>query len=226
VREDERKKIARELHDELGQMLTAVKLDANWLLGKVSGELPEVQCKADAMSKLIDKTLDAMRRISADLRPVMLDDLGLAAAVEWLTEDFSERTGIGVKLVMDNAKCKFQCNDEASLPCEDSLSQEVATAAYRIVQECLTNVVRHAEAEQVQVSLNCQDGRLRVRVSDDGKGISVAHGHKQDSYGVIGMRERAHGLGGSFNVSSHPGKGTAVEVIIPIRDAALAGALQ
>lgn len=214
VREEERTRIARELHDELGQMLTGIKLDAGWLINQLPKEQPEVLQKADDLYKLIDETLDAMRRTAADLRPVMLDDLGLAAAVEWLTEQFTERTGVGVRLLMGQDQW------------DDNLSPEVAIAAFRIVQECLTNITRHADAKQVLISLKCQDGSLLLLVSDDGQGISAADDRKRDSYGVIGMRERAHGLGGTLSLSSIPGEDTTVEVVIPTGSADFSGVLQ
>lgn len=223
VREEERTRIAREMHDELGQMLTGVKLDASWLINQLDEHSPGVMKKADAMSRLIDDTLNAMRRIAADLRPVMLDDLGLAAAVEWLTEDFAERTGIEVQLVMGRAQCKTPCEWECSLQWDDNIDQQTATAAFRIVQECLTNVARHAQAEQVFVSLQCRDGNLQLQVIDDGCGLPAAGQAKRDSYGVIGMRERAWGQGGTLSLSSAPGKGTSVEAVIPIRAPELEG---
>jgi two-component system sensor histidine kinase UhpB len=226
VREEERTRIAREMHDELGQMLTGVKLDASWLINQLDEHSPGVMKKAEAMSRLIDDTLNAMRRIAADLRPVMLDDLGLVAAVEWLTEEFSERTGIEVELVMGREQCKKPCDWECSLQWDGNLSADLATAAFRIVQECLTNVARHAEAGQVLVSLLCLEGYLLLQVSDDGKGIPADNGAKPDSYGVIGMRERAHALGGALNLSSIPGEGTTVEALIPIDVVNLAGAVQ
>jgi two-component system sensor histidine kinase UhpB len=217
VREEERTRIAREMHDELGQMLTGVKLDASWLINQLDEHSPGVMKKADAMSSLIDDTLNAMRRIAADLRPVMLDDLGLAAAIEWLTEDFAERTGIEVQLVMGRAQCKTLCEWECSLQWDDNIDQQTATAAFRIVQECLTNVARHAQAEQVFISLQCRDGDLHLQAIDDGCGFSGANQTKRDSYGLIGMRERAWGLGGTLNLSSAPGRGCRVEVTLPVR---------
>ena len=213
MREEERTRIARELHDELGQMLTGVKLDATWLATRLSAEQPNIVDKITSMSQLIDETLDAMRRVAADLRPVMLDDLGLAAAVEWLTEEFGKRTGIGIQL-------------ELELGHEDDISAEVATAIFRIVQECLTNVARHAEAEHVLISLDCHNGKLMLLLSDDGKGLPAAGERKHNSYGVIGMRERAHSLGGTLHLLSIPGKGTAVVAIIPGNPIGFAGATQ
>ena len=211
VREEERTRIARELHDELGQMLTAVKLDVMWLASHLSGERQNIEGKIDSMSRLIDETLDAMRRVAADLRPVMLDDLGLAAAVEWLTEAFASRTGIAIRLEMDAEQWE---SDGQNMECE--LDAEVATVAFRIVQECLTNVARHANAAQVLVSLTCMGDKLMLRISDDGNGVVTANAGKRNSYGIIGMRERAYGLGGTFSFSSIPGKGTSVEVTMPI----------
>jgi two-component system sensor histidine kinase UhpB len=212
VREEERTRIARELHDELGQMLTAVKLDATWLAARLSSENPNILNKIDSMSRLLDETLDAVRRVAADLRPVMLDDLGLAAAVEWLTEEYGKRTGIGIRLEMDMEH--GQCDGQAGI-CD--LDPAVATAVFRIMQECLTNIARHARAEQVLVSLKCRDGKLMLLVSDDGKGMHTVNNGKRNCYGIIGMRERAHNLGGTFNLSSIPWEGTSVEVVMPIK---------
>lgn len=212
VREEERTRIARELHDELGQMLTGVKLDAKWLGNRLSGAQPEVTGKIGAMTQLIDGTLDAMRRVAADLRPTMLDDLGLVAAVEWLAEDFGERTGISTRLEIDVGE---GLHDELGEECE--LDAEVSTAAFRIVQECLTNAARHAHAEQVLVLLECHNGKLVLMVSDNGKGISRAGKGKSRSLGIVGMRERVYGVGGKFYLFSIPGEGTTVLSIIPIR---------
>lgn len=220
VREEERTRIARELHDELGQMLTGVKLDAMWLAARLPAGNPGIANKVASMSQLIDRTLDAMRRVAADLRPVMLDDLGLAAAVEWLVEDFGERTGISIQLEMDMEQ--GQCDGQDA----DSLNAEVATAAFRIVQECLTNVARHAEAGHVLISLDCHDDKLMLLLSDDGKGMPAANESKRNSYGIIGMRERAHSLGGTLNLLSIPGKGTAVVAIIPVNPIGFAGGTQ
>lgn len=217
VREEERTRIARELHDELGQMLTGIKLDARWLASGLSGEQPIIVNKIASMSKLIDETLDAMRRVAADLRPVMLDDLGLVAAVEWLTEEFGKRTGLFVKFELDVVS---GCGPGHNCEKEDcKLDAEVATTAFRVVQECLTNVARHAQALHVLVLLKCQDDELMLRVSDDGKGMDTTKDRKRNSYGAMGMRERVHNLGGTLNFSSVKGEGTSVEVVIPIKQA-------
>lgn len=220
VREEERTRIARELHDELGQMLTGVKLDAMWLASRLSGERADVTDKVGSMSKLIDDTLDAMRRVAADLRPVMLDDLGLTAAVEWLSEEFGKRTGISVHLEVEVEVECGSCNYRGEGCC---LNSEVSTAAFRIVQECFTNVARHAEAEHVLISLDCHDDKLMLLLSDDGKGMPAPGENKRNSYGVIGMRERAHNLGGRLHLLSIPGEGTTVVAIIPVNPVGFSG---
>jgi two-component system sensor histidine kinase UhpB len=207
VREEERTRIARELHDELGQMVTGLKLDVRWLASGLSGAKPVVMDKIASLSQSIDDTLNAMRRVAADLRPTMLDDLGLVAALEWLTEDFGNRTGLHALLELDVKELSCDC---------DRSENEMATAVFRIVQECLTNVVRHAQALHVRVFLGCTDGKLTLLVSDDGKGMDMKDEINRNSYGTIGMRERVHRLGGTFNLASAPGKGTHVKVSLPI----------
>ena len=213
VREEERTRIARELHDELGQMLTGVKLHAKWL----EMHLPEGEAvladKMAEMSQLIDSTLDAMRRVAADLRPTMLDDLGLEAAIEWLVEDFGKRTGIEIRLEMSLGYEQCNCRRDA----------EATTALYRIAQESLTNAARHAEASQIQISLQCDDGRLILKVADNGKGLD-ASGGRRNALGVVGMRERIYRLGGEFSLLSTPEKGTTVMAIIPPARVGFSGA--
>ena len=201
VREEERTHIARELHDELGQMLTALKMD----LARVKSLIPagdeRLANKTAAMAELIDATLGAVRRIAADLRPVMLDDLGLRAAVEWLLEGFAKRYGLGFDL-------------EAALegyPLDDPR----ATAAFRIVQECLTNVARHAQAAHVAVALSYRNGGLSLSVRDDGKGLEPGGDSRRKRYGLVGIRERAAHFGGDMKFVSTPNQGTSIEVSLP-----------
>lgn len=201
IREEEKTHIARELHDELGQALTALKMDAS----AIADELDPVQValakRAADMKQLIDQTVTSVRRIAADLRPVMLDNLGLAPTLEWLTRDFSTRAGIPVSL---------------SMPNEDlGASGDAATAVFRIVQEALTNVARHAQATHVQVEVTRTGGDVLVRVTDDGCGISDDDHRKARSFGLLGMRERAYVLGGGFSIRGEAGKGTTVEATIP-----------
>lgn len=203
VREDERAHIARELHDELGQMLTALKIDVAWLRSRCtactnvgSGE------KLDDMAQLLDATIAAARRISADLRPVMLDDLGLKAAVEWLVRDFGKR------------HAAIRCTLELALD-DHAIDARIATAAFRIVQECLTNASRHAQASELHIRVAICDERLSIAVRDNGRGLPPLPTRK-DSYGLIGMRERAQALGGGLELRSVAGSGLAVEATLPL----------
>lgn len=208
VREQERTRIARELHDQLGQMLTGVKLDAMWLASSLTADQPALVGKVAAMSRLIDETMDAMHRVAVDLRPVMLDDLGLEAAIEWLADEFGKRTGILLELDME------QPDEQDDDGVHDA---ELTTAAFRIVQECLTNITRHAQASRVSVSLKYREEQLMLSIADDGRGMATGNARKRDSFGIVGMRERAHGLGGTLSFTSAPGQGTRVEVALPIR---------
>ena len=207
IREEEKTRIARELHDELGQMLTALKMDASAIADDLLPTQEALARRAQDMKQVIDATVRSVRRISADLRPMMLDNLGLAPTLEWLTQGFAERTGIEVDLAMPN---------------EDlGASGDAATAVFRIVQEALTNVARHAQATQVQVSVLRVAGNVRVRVTDNGVGLGDNADRETRSFGVLGMRERAYVLGGEFSISSAPDKGkrgttgTSVEATIP-----------
>lgn len=202
VREAERLRIARELHDELAQWLTAIKMDVSWLSSRLPREHAHLVDKTEKMKAVVDTTVAAVRRIAADLRPVMLDDLGLVAALEHLLHDLSQRTGIIVSLEADAG--------------ELDLGEPLATSLYRMAQEALTNVARHAEATQVQLALWVEDGRLVLTVRDNGKGIDAAALGRRKSYGVLGIRERAHTLGGSARVERLATGGTLVEIVIPV----------
>ena len=201
VREAERTRIARELHDELAQWLTALKMDASWIVARMPREHEQLLAKAERMKGVVDNTVAAMRRIAADLRPVMLDDLGLMPAIENLLYDLSERTGIVVRL---------RGNAEGS-----SFREPLTTAVYRMVQEALTNVARHAAATSVEVDLEVRDDALRVRVKDNGRGFKPDPDRK--SFGVLGIRERAATLGGSARIHAPPEGGTLVEIEVPLK---------
>lgn len=200
VREDERKRISREVHDELGQALTALKIDLSQIDKNLTAEQDAVRAQTSSMKGLIDDTIRVVRRIASDLRPGMLDDLGLAATLEWHAHQFSERTGI--KVVVDA--------DEAHAPDADR-----ATTVFRICQEALTNVARHAEAKEVRVALSDEPGALVLRVQDDGRGLDEAALARTKSLGVLGMRERARVWGGDVTVTGAQGQGTTVEARIP-----------
>ena len=201
VREEEKKSIARDIHDELGQVLTALKMDVAWLRQIAPEDMKPVIDKAKEMSDSIDGILRAVKRISAELRPQMLDDLGLTAAIEWQVREFDKRTGI---------KCELKLASE-----DAETDKEVATAIFRILQEALTNVARHAGATKVGVSLRRKDGGLILRVRDNGKGIREEQLSSPRSFGLIGVRERASSHGGEAEIVGTPGIGTVVTVRIP-----------
>lgn len=202
AREEERARIAREIHDELGQILTVLKID----LASVQRALHEppqaVGDKLKGMSKLIDSTVQQVRRIATELRPGILDDLGLAAAIEAQLTEFEERTGIKCELLIDL--------DESFLNGEGRL------ALFRIFQETLTNVARHAQATAVIVKLAEEDGQIVLRVSDNGRGITEADMAQSRSFGVLGMRERVSLLRGEFSIQGVDGQGTTIVVRLPI----------
>jgi PAS domain S-box-containing protein len=202
AREEEKMLIARELHDELGQLLTALKMDLSWLRERVQAD-GEIAKKAAEMSAMLDQTVTATRRISADLRPLMLDDLGLADASAWLVEDFAKRSGV---------HCDYRQATDGAL---DDLSRPVATALYRALQESLTNIGRHSGAKNAWVMLSAEDGMIQLEVEDDGRGVSPEDIAKARSLGLKGMRERVTYLGGSFEVTRATRGGTRVRVRVP-----------
>jgi len=204
--EEERTRIAREIHDELGQQLTGLKMDVAWLGSRIARlhdpAAPDLVAKTQAMRELVDAAVQAVRRTATALRPLLLDDLGLVAALEWLTGEFTARTRI---------PCSFAA-DEPARRCD----RAVATALFRIAQEALTNVARHAGATQVAVRLRPEAGGLVLEVRDDGRGIAPDGGGGERSLGVLGMQERARLLGGDVSVSSRPGQGTTVRARVPL----------
>jgi PAS domain S-box-containing protein len=201
AREEEKTRIARELHDELGQLLTALKMDLGWLRERVAADA-ELTARAAEMSELLDQTVNSTRRISADLRPLMLDDLGLADAATWLVEDFAKRSGVA---------CRIEVAEE--LP---EVSKAVATAVYRALQESLTNIARHAGAKSAWVVVAVKDGAMHVEVEDDGRGIALEDLAKARSLGLKGMRERIGFLGGSLDIARAPRGGTRLRLRVPL----------
>ena len=203
VREEERTRIARELHDEMGQALTALRIDLGWLRNKCSPlGAPMVERVGSALG-VVEHSIVSLRRISEDLRPAMLDSLGLAAAVEHHVEQFSQRTGI---------PCRLSMNRD-----EFDLDDRLATAVFRVVQEALTNVARHAEANEVSIEINETDDDIRLTMRDNGRGFSGAHDKK--TFGLLGMRERISMLGGRLEIDSQPGQGTCITGWLPHRKA-------
>jgi signal transduction histidine kinase len=201
VREEERTRVAREIHDELGQALTAIKIDFTALLRDLPENRDIAAPRSQSILKLLDQTIQSVRRIGTELRPGILDDLGLVAALEWAAEEFQTRTG---------TRC------QSSLPNEDiPLDPERATALFRIFQETLTNVARHANATRVDARLAKDNGSLVLEIRDNGKGISDQQLAGGASLGILGMRERVRLLGGTLTISSSPEGGTTVRVQIP-----------
>lgn len=208
VREAERTRIARELHDELAQWLTALKMDAAWIASRLPREHEQLVAKAERMKGVVDNTVAAMRRIAADLRPVMLDDLGIVPALENMLNDLSERTGIATTLAGDTTDL--------------NLKEPFASAVYRMVQEALTNVARHASATSVDVRVHAHDGTVHLTVQDNGRGFTPDPNRK--SFGVLGIRERARTLGGSAKIFSPPEGGTVVDIEVPVEHRAVEAA--
>lgn len=203
IREEEKARLARELHDELAQSLTALKMDTLWVRDHAPFASGGVTAKLTEMVEMIDRTVAATRRMAADLRPLMLDDLGLVPAIEWLASNFMQRSGV---------PCTLFINDELEL----DLPEPYATAVFRIVQESLNNIAKHAVASQVTVTLDKTLETVRLRVQDDGCGFFSDGVRKPQSLGLLGLRERAQLLGGSAVIRSARGKGTTVEVSIPL----------
>jgi len=200
VREEERTKVARDLHDQIGQLLTAMKMDIVWIANRMSAEQAEIRTRLSGTVELISEGVRSVRKICSGLRPGVLDDLGLAAAIEWQANEFSSRTGIGCELSLPAAEVKVN-GDEA-------------TAIFRIFQESLTNVARHAEARMVNASMYEEEQHLLLVVGDDGRGFDESQ--RTGSLGLLGMKERAQACGGDLRISSHPGSGTTVTVRVPL----------
>jgi signal transduction histidine kinase len=201
IKELERKRIAREIHDDLGQNLLALRIEAELLFSRTRDHHPRLNARAGTTLKQIDSTIKSVRQIINDLRPNVLD-LGLNAAVDWQIAEFQHRTGIKCDLV----------EYHRDIVIEDAF----ATALFRILQESLTNVQRHARATWIRVDLLVEHGWVRMSVRDNGVGL-VAGRYKPGSYGLIGMEERVKVLGGTFLLSNAPGGGTVVEVALPIK---------
>lgn len=202
VREDERSAIAREIHDELGQQLTAIKLDVSWLDRKIPGDAVIKERIAGVLTMLTEM-IHSIRRISTQLRPSILDDLGLLEALRWLARDFQKRTGIRIEL---------DCAEE-SLKVEPA----VTTGLFRIFQETLTNIARHADATAVLARLYVEDERLVLTIMDNGKGFDPAGAKKKKTLGLMGMKERTLMMKGAYEIDSQQGKGTSLRFTIPLQ---------
>jgi signal transduction histidine kinase len=202
VREEESIRMAREIHDELGSALTGLKMDISWADRHLPTEGNEpMHQKFREMSQFIDETIRKVRNISTELRPLILDDVGLAAAIEWQCREFQKRTEIKSKII--------------SLSEDIALSQHKATAVFRIFQEILTNIARHSQATLVEVSMEEHNNDLVLKVSDNGIGIKESDISDTRSLGILGMRERAVVFGGRVEIIGAEGKGTMVTIRIP-----------
>jgi signal transduction histidine kinase len=201
VREEERTRIAREVHDELGQALTGLKLDLAWLAGKLRGTRG-LQLKIKTMSGQVDETIHAVRRIATELRPGVLDSLGLAAAIEWQAAEFQERTGIRCEMKIEVTEMIWE--------------QNFSTACFRVFQETLTNIIRHANATRVEVRLAQDEHALILTVRDNGRGITEKEIAHAKSIGLIGMKERAAQVDGKISFAGVPGEGTTVTLRVPL----------
>ena len=204
IREEERAAVSREIHDDLGQVLTALKMDISSLQSKSNLGKDELNARTEKMIELVNSSIQTVKRISTELRPGILDDLGLFPAIEWQVEEFQNRTGIN---------CQLEIEGEMNLS-ED----EVSIAVFRIFQETLTNITRHANATQTVIKLFCSDKYLTLEVRDNGKGISAEQLYGPRSLGILGMRERVHILRGEFEISGEASGGTKVQVKIPLRN--------
>jgi len=204
VREEERTTISREIHDELGQQLTALKMDIDWIMHKQNNPDEKVVSKLNEMLQMSDTIINTIRRISSDLRPAIIDDLGLIAALEWKCNDFEEKMGIPCKFVSNIKERKFE--------------NDFGINTYRILQETLTNIGRHAAAKSVTVSVNENETELFLEIADDGKGISSENIQNGKTLGIIGMKERAILLGGKLTIEGTKNKGTCTKLILPLQN--------
>ena len=204
IREQERTNIAREIHDELGQQLTGLKMYISWLSKKITNQETEIQKKFAATLELIEDTIKSVRKISTDLRPSMLDDLGLLAALEWQSNEFERRSGIVTEFI--------------NLTGNKEIPARLKTGLFRIFQESLTNVARHADAKKIVSSLTFDNDALTLTITDDGKGFKVKNVESKKTLGLFGMKERTMEMGGSYEIKSEPGKGTTVSIMVPLNN--------
>ena len=202
IREEERKYIAREIHDELGQYLTVLKMDVGLLNKKIHVTDETVQRKLQGLPGIIDNIVYSMRRIALELRPSLLDDLGLSAAIGWHLKEFQTQSGI---------KTYFSEWEE-----EPDLPEPVKTHLFRIVQESLTNIVRHSKASEVKINLVAEDHELTLTISDNGIGFNPEKVDQEINFGILGMKERTSIIKGNYNIQSKPGDGTRVIITVPL----------
>lgn len=207
IREEERKRIGREIHDELGQQLTAIKMDISWIDKKIIDETGIIKNKLKNIIGLLDGSNQSIRRILSELRPGLLDERGLIEALKWLGRQFTDNTGLTVLF--------------SSTETEIRLAEPQATCIFRVYQEALTNIMRYAKAHKVSASLNIVNGDVVVTISDDGQGFSPEALQRKPTFGILGMKERVASLNGNFELESAPGRGTKVTFSIPYHEGSL-----
>jgi signal transduction histidine kinase len=203
IREEERTSIAREIHDELGQQLTGLKMDISWLNKKVPKENKVVHEKISGMLSLVDATVKMVRRIATELRPGILDDLGLIDALQWQSHEFEKRTGI---------TCSFSTTFK-----DPVFEKHLSTGIFRVFQETLTNVARHAKASEIMTVLEKNDDSIVLQVHDNGQGFNETEIKGKKTLGLVGMKERAKMFGGNLTIQSAAGKGTKIILRVPMR---------
>ncbi|MCC6761522.1 MAG: PAS domain S-box protein, partial [Chitinophagaceae bacterium] len=200
--EIEKREIARDIHDEMGQQLTALKFDAKWLKRHMEDMPPEVEERLDALIENVNELSSSFRRIHSSLHPNILEDLGLQGSLEWLVSNFTHKTNITIQ---------FDCHIEAHI-----FPAEINLIVYRVAQECLTNIVRYAQANRVHIVLLVNDNQVELRISDDGVGFNYQQVDTRLHHGLLGMRERLNAANGHLNIATAPGLGTSVEAKIPL----------
>ncbi|HEY8035614.1 MAG TPA: PAS domain S-box protein [Methylobacter sp.] len=203
AREDERTRIAREIHDELGSILTALKMDLSWLNKQLSVDLPLCHEKIAVMNRHLDDAIGSVRKIIADLRPSILDHLGLLAAIDWKLDEFREQNGI--QCVLNAPKNNIVMDESRDI------------AVFRIMQEALTNIALHSGATNVTLDVETDANSLMMKMTDNGCGMAKAQMHRPGKYGILGMHERARHFGGTVIISSNPGKGTTLVLSMPLK---------
>ena len=205
MQEEERSHIAREIHDELGQNLTSINMDIDYLKNMGIGGVDfDILKRLNTLSELVNHTIQTTRRISQELRPSVLDDLGLKSAIEWQVSQYKKRSGSIYKLNM--------------IGDDENISNEQSTTIFRIAQESLTNIARHAEATKVELRLSIEKLFIKLEIKDDGIGISGNNTDNDNtSFGIFGMKERASILGGKLEIVSAPKEGTAIIVELPLQ---------
>ena len=204
IREEERAFMAREIHDELGQQLTALKLDISWMTLKLGDTDIAIQEKILSMEKMINVSLKTVKKLATELHPALLDKLGIIEAIKWQSREFEKRTDIKIALTLPE--------EMVTLP------GKTAIALFRIYQESLTNILRHAGAANVSCMLKIKNDELIFTIKDDGIGFDISGIEKKQSLGLLGMKERTVMIGGKYEIISDPGKGTAVLVTLPVSE--------